>query len=306
MAGTPELPAGATVGENSFYPNGYDPNTDEFGRTPCPPAASGVPGPPVYGQSSQPGPNAVGNLQREEYRRQILEELGGEGVDVELSEQNLDHALKRALQLWNKHRPLLAWFPFDVPTSQTLPITFFKRGCPQADAQGNPYGFVQRVLDVEFSDRDRRALGAGSGVLSSTYLRWGYQGPRLFFELHVAERNYERLTGTRPDWRWDAGSRVLYLMSPARNTRAMVLTSRRRQLDEIPPDHEHDFVTVAVGYAKRTAARILGSRGAIPGPAGAIDTDASELRSEGKEEINEIREKLEAAQSSVPPPRYIG
>lgn len=309
MAGEPDLPPDAgTVGASSFYGATYNPNTDEFG-TPCPPASTTPAGPPVYANDSAPGPNPPGYRNREEFRYQILEELGGEGVDVELAEKNLDHALKRALQMWNKHRPLLAWFPFEVPAQDTVVVTFFRHGGPTADERGNPYGFVKRVLDVEWSDQDRRVVGGSTGLVGSGgsyFMRWGYQGPRLFFELSVGERTYERLTGSRPDWRWDPGTRTLYLMSPSRNTRAMVLTSRPRLLEEISHDHESDFITLACGYAKTVLARILGSRGPIPGAAGPIETDSADLRQEGKDQIAEVREMLQGAQSSVPPPRYIG
>lgn len=236
----------------------------------------------------------------------IHADLGGEGVDVELSEEQLDFCLGRALSLWAKHRPLLAWFPFSLSAAETIRIDFFQAGGPTTDPQGNPIAYVRNVLDVVWQDQDRRVLGARSGFLSGYYLRWGYQGPRLFFELHAAERTYERLTGSRPGWQWDAGTRSLYLSAPSRDLRAMVLTSRPRLLEEIPPDHEEDFLQAAVARAKRIAARVLGSRGPIPGAAGAIETDASDLRQEARDEWTEVREKLETSLASVPAPRYIG
>lgn|GEM_PF-1542173 len=252
------------------------------------------------------GPTGTpGSMTRAEWRDAILEDLGGEGVDVELSEQQLDYCLKAALRLWAKHRPLLAWFPFSLAAQETICISFFSDAI-RSDPQANPATFVRNVLDVIWSDQDRRILGARSGFLSGYYLRWGYQGPRLFFELHTAERTYERLTGSRPGWYWEAGTRTLYLSAPSRDTRALVLASRPRLLDEVPPDHEDDFLQAAVARAKRILARTLGARGPIPGAAGEIRTDSAELRNEAREEWNEVRERLERSLASVPPPRYIG
>lgn len=254
---------------------------------------------PAVGSGTIPGAKT-----RAEWRYAILEDLGGEGVDVELNERQLDHALKRALALWTKHRPLLCWFPFNVPATESMYIDFT---CPlQSDAHRHPDTWVRTVLDVEWQDMDRRTLGARSGFLSGYYLRWGYEGPRLFYELHTAERTYERLTGSRPGWYWDAGARRLYLSAPSRDVRVMVLCSRPRLLEEIPPDHEEDFLKAAVAMSKRVLARVLGARGPIPGAAGEITTDAGELRQEAKTEWDEVVEKMERSLASVPPPRYIG
>lgn len=254
------------------------------------------------GPAGVPG---AGSKTRAEWRDAILEDLGGEGVDVELAEKQLDFCLARALGLWAKHRPLLAWFPFTIPASETCAITFFSDAIYSTPGC-NPEAFVRVVLDVEFQDQDRRTLGARSGFLSGYYLRWGYQGPRLFYELHTAERTYERLTGSRPGWYWEAKTRTLYISSPSRDTSIMVLTSRPRLLEEIPADHEEDFLKAAVARAKRIAARVTGARGPIPGAGGEIRTDADQLRQEAVTEWNEVKEGLERALSSVPPPRYIG
>lgn len=278
-----------------------NPNTDPFGSgPPVPSATSGeTPGYP-RGPSGTPG-----SMTRAEWRLAILEDLGGEGVDVELSEQQLDFCLKRALALWAKHRPLLAWFPFSIPASETCRINFFSDAI-RSNPNANPKTFVRLVSDVIFQDQDRRVLGARSGFLSGYYLRWGYQGPRLFYELHTAERTYERLTGSRPGWYWDAGQRALYISSPSRDVRALVLATRPRLIDEIPPDHEEDFLKAAVARAKRIVARVTGARGPIPGAGGAIETDAAELRREAKEEWDEVKVQLERSLAGVPAPRYIG
>lgn len=242
---------------------------------------------------------------REEWRRVVRDELGGEGVDIELTDSLIDASFDRALELFNRYRPMKMWFPFDLQLGETLIINFFAEA-PQASPDGNPWGFVRNVLDVIFSDRNRRILGPRAGFLEGYYLRWGYGGPRLFYELHVAERLYERLTGSRPDWRWDPASRKLYVSSPSRDTRIMVLATREKKLEEIEYDQMSEFLKAAVASAKTKLARILGARGPIPGAAGAIETDAAQLRAEGREDWKDVESTLKTAISSVPPPEYIG
>ena len=128
----------------------------------------------------------------------------------------------------------------------------------------------------------------------------------MFFQLHVAPRTYERLTGSRPDWMWEPEGRILYLATPSRDTRIMVLTSRRRHLHEISTGREADFLKAATARAKVILSRTLGSLGSIPGPAGPIETDARELRQEGIEEWRAVEDMLATAMSSWPPPRWIG
>jgi hypothetical protein len=242
---------------------------------------------------------------RDEWRRKILDDLGGEGVDPDLTEGQLDAALERALECYNKYRPQLTWFPFDVPAAETTVINFFADPAMK-DESGNPFGFVRTVLDVVFSDRNRRILGPRAGFLEGYYLRWGYQGPRLFFQLHSGERSYERMTGSRPDWQWDIASRKLFISCPSRDVRVMVLCSRERRLEEVRYDQETDFRRLSVASAKRILARVLGSRGPIPGPAGDIDTDHEFLRAEAGAEWKEIEDGLKRSITSVPPMRYIG
>jgi|CXWL01.1.fsa_nt_gi hypothetical protein len=242
---------------------------------------------------------------RAEWRQRILDDLGGEGVDPDLTEGQLDAALARALECLNKYKPFGMWFPFEVPAAETIRITFFAED-PQVDPLGHPYTYVENVLDVQFSDRNRRIIGPRAGFLEGYYLRWGYQGPRTFFQLHVGERLYERMTGSRPDWRWDPATRNLYLSCPSRDTRVVVYATRKRYVEEIRYDYETDFRRLAVASAKRTLARVLGSRGAMKHPTGDIQMDDKELRAEAKDEWAEIETVLRRSLASIPPPGYVG
>jgi hypothetical protein len=230
--------------------------------------------------------------------------LGGDGVDPELSINQLDAAIRRALELWNRYRPCKQWFPFDIPAARTVVISFFAD-----DARTNPASdyYIRRIVRGEFSDANSGTLaGSSANYLDGYYMRWGADGPRLFFELQVAARTYERLTGSRPDWWWNPADRKLYVSSPGRNTRLMVLATREMRLGEIPYDQVSLFLKAATARAKYMLARTLGSKGPIKGPGSEIQTDAGELRSEGREEWQQVEDELKASMMSVPPPGYIG
>lgn len=244
---------------------------------------------------------------REEWRVRILDELAEDGVDVELTERQLDAAIQRALELWAERKPYTKWFPFEIPAAETVVITFFSD--PElTDGKRYPDTSIRNILDVRTQSAERRdTLGVGSTTLvSSHYLRWGGQGPRLSFELQVAERTYERLTGSRPDWWWEPDERKLYITTPSRSVRIMVLASRPRYVEEIAYYDERKFLQAATARAKLILARVLGSMGDIPGPAGPIQTDHDRLNNEGKEEWREIREQLEVSLATVPPPTWVG
>lgn len=256
--------------------------------------------------SAQDGSGGESGRSRAEWREDIFDELGGEGVDIELTERNCDRALDFAVDLWNRYRPFTKWFPFEVPAAETIRIEFFADP-ERTDEFRFPEQYIRNVLDVQFQDRDRRVLGPRAGFLEGYYLRWGYQGPRLFFQLHVAQRNYERLTGSRPDWYWDPAARSLWISTPSRDVNAMVLVTRERKLEEIPYDQHSLFRKAAVARAKYYLARILGSRGPIPVAApNPMETDASELRQESKEEWEAVEQQLQVSLASIPPPRWVG
>ena len=241
---------------------------------------------------------------RSEWHRRILRDLGGNGVDPELSPEQLDGALQAALELWNRHRPCRQWFPFDVPAGQTSVISFFAdeaRSKPASDQ------FIRRIVRVEFSPAPNSATILGPiALLGGYYFRWGMEGPRLFFEMQVAERTYERLTGSRPDWQWNPADRKLYISTPGRAQRIMALATREMRLDELPYDQVSLFQQAALAKAKYYLARTLGSKGPIRGSGGEIVTDAADLRTESKEEWDKVETELKASQMSFPPPGYIG
>ena len=269
-----------------------------------------VSGGPVGMTNSPPslasGAHAHRNDTLNEWRRRIYDELGGVGVDPELHVTQLDAAINRALELWNRYRPVKQAFPFLVPSANTVTITFF--ATPERNCEWQiPTTLIRNVIDVEFMDSDQGQLGSRVSYLDGYYLKWGMQGPRLYFELQVAQRTYERLTGSRPGWHWDSMARTLYLSTISSSMKVMVTATRDRFLHEIGYDQVEMFLKAATARAKYYLARTLGALGdSIPGAGSPITVDAGTIRDEGKAEWKEVEEQLQRALTSVPPPRFIG
>lgn len=243
------------------------------------------------------------NHTREEWQRRIIEDLGGNGVDPELSRQQVNRALDAAIELWNRFRPCKMWFPFVIPASATTVITFFS---DEAHTSVASQSYVRSIIRVDFSDGDNLLIGPRAGFLEGYYLRWGFEGPRLYFEMQVAQRTYERLTGSRPDWQWNPADRKLYITNASRNLRIMALATRENTVETIPYDQVSLFQKAALAKAKYYLARTLGSKGPIKGSGGEIQTDAESLRSESKEEWDSVETELKASMMSVPSPYWIG
>lgn len=238
---------------------------------------------------------------RAEWRRRILDSLADEGVDVELSERQLDAALRKALQLYAKYQPNFKWYNLGQvgPTDTQIFDSGTGSQIPDVGQAG--------VVDVVFQDIPplTRALSPLAYPVSATFLV-NMEGPRRYAELRVSQREKEMFTGQDPDWYWEKEEEKLYIYSPARPVQVMALVLITKTLEDIKDYNEADFEKAAVAHAKYLLARILGKFGSIPGPQGEITTDAESLRTEAREELEAVEGTLARSLRSVPPPRFIG
>lgn len=233
---------------------------------------------------------------KQEWQQRILDDLGADAVDVELTPRQLDVALRRAIQTWNRFRPELRWLTLgDFGPTGTIIFTL-------TESEIGEIG----VLDVEFADQDYPVV-LPAALASTQTIMWGRSGPRIFFQYLVTERTMERFTGTQPDWYWEPDSRELYLYIPSRPVRVMALFSRPRTVESIRNDEEHQFEDLALAHAKIIAANILQQAGPVPGPHGSeISSNAETWRQEGQDKITALEEELKASVMSYAPPKWVG
>lgn len=229
-----------------------------------------------------------------EWMQHLRDDLGGDSVDVELTEGNYKTALRRAIQLWNRYRPHLAWLNMGTVNGGT---NYFE--LTESDVG------VVGVLDIRFADADQGPLAPMPDVWQ-LQLRWGRRGSRIFFQRWTDLRRMERFSGTVPDWWWDNGSNTLYIYNPSRPVKAMALYAAPRSSmgEDIRYDEEALFEELALGYTKVLAADILQQAGEVQGPQGTIGSNAEAWREKGEEKIAEVTAKLETSPRSYPPPSW--
>lgn len=231
-----------------------------------------------------------------EWRSHLLENLGGDSIDIELTEQNLNTALRRAIQQWNRYRAHLKW----------LNLGDIAAGTSYLQLTDDQVG-VTGVLKVHFADTHTAPL-APMVTVETLQLRWGRRGARIYFKRLMDVRRMEVFSGTQPDWHWDPDENILYLYNPSRPVRAMALfAARRAELGaDIRYDEEALFEELALGYAKVLAADILDQAGGVPGPQAEIGSNADVWRERGNEAIDNVKEELKNSVRSFPPPIWVG
>lgn len=237
-----------------------------------------------------------------EWRNLILESLGGEGWNVELSEQNLDHAIYRALTLFSKYTPIWDVRPLG-PITIDLSTVVVGKIAKVFDFSDEPEG--KRVVDVKFQRNTIKYYSPFHRPFTDEYR--GLREPRRVYKNHVANDRHNHFLGSNPTWQWDETSRQLFISAPSPligvNAAALLLSPW--DIEKIPYHQEYDFLEAAIGFSKQILARILGKFGDIPASQGGISFDASELRSEGFEQVKEIESKLDRSLVGKLPPRSI-
>jgi hypothetical protein len=128
----------------------------------------------------------------------------------------------------------------------------------------------------------------------------------MFIQFQWSDARHERFLNAQPDWFWDKDYRQLYLWNPGMPRKAMILFTKVMTLADIPYYKEPDLEKLATAKAKFILARVLSALGDVPGAGGPIQSDASTLRQEAKDEENEVMVLLKRSLKSVPAPHYIG
>lgn len=215
---------------------------------------------------------------------------------MELTERDLDYAIHRGLQLWDKHKPFRARLAFDTQAAVTTIIDLSEQ--EQAGV------IITRVGRVQFKSK-RTLLGQQAAPLPVGELYWDARGPRIYFQLRISEVIHEHFTGTGPDWYWEPEERKLYIYSPRQPFAVLAEVTRRRHISEISPGDEHEFEQYIVAVAQLQLAKAKGQLGAIPHPSGEVNPNSQFLGDDAKEKMREVEERLSKRPNSVPVPRWI-
>ena len=237
-----------------------------------------------------------------EWRLFILEALGGEGWNVELTERNLDFSLYRALTIFSKYTPVWDIKPLG-PITIDLSLVQVGKIAKVFDFSEEPEGI--RVVDVKFQRNTIRYYSPFHRPFTDE--NRGIREPRKVYMNHVANDRHNFFLGSNPTWDWDQKTRELFISAPSPliGVNATALLLKPWDISDIPYHQEYDFLQAATGFAKQILARILGKYGEIPAAQGGISFDSGELRSEGKDQVDVIEAKLDRSLIGKLPPRWI-
>lgn len=240
-------------------------------------------------------------LTRATMRERILNNLGSDSLDVELSELQLDVAIRQALQVYEKYQPIMDWFFIELPSStQGVSVEFFDS--PEKKKQA-----IRNIVDVRFMNiQNTPSPSTSISRYMNVHIQANMRFPRLFLQYQWSDARHEMMLGAQPDWFWDTEEGKLWLWNPGMPRKAMMLGVKNMDITDIKLRQETDFEKLATAKAKYILARVQSSLGNVPGAGGPIESDGAQLRTEAKEEENEVLAMLKRSLKSVPAIRYFG
>ena len=215
----------------------------------------------------------------------------GEGVwGVEITERQIDIAIKTALRKYGRRMP------------------FYRYGSIDADPQVQKYTFPEDidlgfgVAQVQFL---RQAAFGNYGLINKSLLGITTVGSYRIDEYDIFNRwrqTFERVTSTLPSWKWEEDTKSLWIYNPIPNTKIayMVMVPPKR-IEEIrfnDEDWAYDYVTA---WCQKFLGENRGKfGGAIPGPKKDLNLNSKELVSEAKERLKELDAQLISMQRRIP------
>jgi len=225
-----------------------------------------------------------------EWRDRVYRDLGGASYNVELDEPSLDHAIWRTLILFAKYRPDWQWIPLGLINGKQI----FDWSQPlEVEGKVVTIEVGTKVKKVRFM-KDAESYYNPSNRHIDHWFQRGIREPRRVYKHQVAADRYDFFLRTGPIWAWDEENRRLIVDSKSYNSvRGTAFVLQPPKVEKIPYHLETDFLDGAVAYSKQQLARILGKFGAIPAAQGDITTDAGTLRSEAKETLKDLEQKLD-------------
>lgn len=228
-----------------------------------------------------------------ELRKYIREQLGEGVIQVELTPEQIDHAISDALLMYSRYRPKPVAGTINVQPSvkkYTLPTAVHFLGV--MDFQFEPS--IPQFQAIEFSILYRSP---------QTYL---YDVQDLaWWQSHL--KLVSRIFGfDKTDWKFDetedGSEQFIYVnIVPQGISRASFIGLLARTLENIPLTDEDLIRRASLSYAMITLSRIRGRYMNIPSPDGIITQNAEQLREDGMRGVQEIELLLRSQDRLVTP-----
>ena len=246
-----------------------------------------------------------------EIRQQVRTEFGSclndgaWGITVELEDEHIDNALKRAIRIYNRNRPVHGHAALAVTEGQK------KYGPVNTAIKG-----LQGVLSVSFVDPDAIASTDIDPfepflVYSATGLSAGGDTIGDWVQRLQYNEQARRVTSSEPEWKgqWEGLDYYLYIDIHSSYLCSFEYTRHVTPDDNADtgmrhiPDGDTDWIiNYTAAHAKQILSRIRGKFQGIPGPdGGESPVDWSELMTEGREDAERLEEEIKARRRPLPP-----
>ncbi len=215
----------------------------------------------------------------------------GEGVwGVELTERQVDIAIKTALRKYGRRMPFNRYGSIDaIPNQQ-------KYQFPQDIDLGFGVAKVQFIRQSAFGNH---------GLVNKNLLGLTTVGSYRIDEYDIFNRwrqTFERVTSTLPAWRWEEDTKVLWIYNPLPNTKItyMVMVPPKK-LEEVRYSDEDWVYDYATEWCRKFVGENRGKfSGVIPGPKKDLNLQSKEMVSEAKERLKELDSQLMNMQRRLP------
>lgn len=217
----------------------------------------------------------------------IRQQLGYPSVKVELTNQQLDTAIRKALDTFRMRSSLgykRGFYFLDViPGLQNYKLTSKQNGYNKIVTVMGAYRFTSAFL----------SSAHGAGVYGQVVLQHLYNmGTFDLTSFHLISQYIEQLEhlfATRLTYHWDEPTRVFSLYASfVRNERILLETTYERTEQELMTDRwcKNWIERWAISEALLILARIRGKYSTLPGAGGGVSLDAADLvtRAEGEQE----------------------
>lgn len=228
----------------------------------------------------------------QEAQKFIMSKLGAPYRVVELSQDQLQEALKRSVRQLASVKPIFKYSTFNILSG----------------VQGYNLTTLNKPFGSGITDLWDQPLTSPAGEFNEFEYYRLRQPPYVDMGEMLIDKIYYKeismLTGTQFDWHWDPDTTtILITPTPIRSRPASYQYNAGANLiEEVRPSDQGWVVDYALAIAKEMLARVRGKFQGVPGNELPVNTDWSELLREGLEKQDALVESLVNNRGSWTPP----
>lgn len=229
----------------------------------------------------------------EQIKDYVLLMLGAPVLDIELDDQQLDLAVKHALQIIEDYAPrdYFQYYVFNTTPGKSIyemppdvghiRDIFYKQtatGAFQATDLGGSIPVEYFYGSSDFSQ----------GLLYSSTPVWGHMGEWAVAQMY--QHMYSRLSSNIGGWEWVGDYKHIKLYPIPCKCHAVIVHYLQKCKDWACVTEAMQYGALA--FAKIMLGRIRSKYKNMPGPNGGVQLDGDQLLQEGREEVEKFREYL--------------